>query len=431
MGGVVSGSIFYHADVASGGYIREYAKAAGARAHRRHRRAQTQRGASITRRRQRTRVGAVIAHVLAKRRDERRGKAVKLGENTHGRVDAELSQLIAEAEREQRCFFGSTRSHRDALERRARHGVLVSPWPKLFARREVWDRLDQSSRTLHVIRALALSRPGTVFCGPTAALVYGLEVSHALLRELHVRAPGDSHGRRHGGARHSMRTHAIAADEPWWQAGQVLLTSPIRTVFDCARMAPFPHALAIADAALRKRLITSEQLRAYVVRHPRTHGIRRVREVVRHADGRAESGGESILRARMIELGYVVPELQVPFPDPIDPRRSYRIDLLVRDRHGGRVAIELDGRSKTTDEKMLAGRDALDVLLEERQRESRLTAYGLRFLRLRFCDVTSDERLTRLLNRFEIPKLDELATDERADGPQRAMEHGETDSRAA
>src|SRR4051794_16643204 len=76
------------------------------------------------------------------------------------------------------------------------------------------------------------------------------------------------------------------------------VTSPLRTVVDCARTMPFAEALAIADAAVRQRLVRGSELirAADTVAGP---GRRRARRVAQATDGRAASGLESILRGTL------------------------------------------------------------------------------------------------------------------------------------
>lgn len=81
------------------------------------------------------------------------------------------------------------------------------------------------------------------------------------------------------------------------------VTTPLRTVVDCARVLDFDEALAIADAALRSGLVTRADLDAIDVRGA---GAAAVRRVLRHADGRAANVFESVLRALCIEAGLVV-----------------------------------------------------------------------------------------------------------------------------
>lgn len=90
------------------------------------------------------------------------------------------------------------------------------------------------------------------------------------------------------------------------------VTTPLRTVLDCARQLPFDEALAIADSALRSGLVTREELDAMRVRGA---GAGAVRRVLDHADRRAANPFESVLRALCIEAGLVV-EAQHPIQHP-------------------------------------------------------------------------------------------------------------------
>lgn len=328
---------------------------------------------------------------------------MRLGETTHRRLDEELSTLLTHAEHNQSCCFGMTRSHRYAFSTRQRKRTIISPFPRLFARKDYWSMLRPNQQILHIIRGLSQLRPHTIFCDTSAAAVYGLPVSFTYLKELHTCATNRSHGRRVVCHHVRHRMHARVRKE-FTTFNGIRVTSPVCTVFDCARKLPFPHALAVADAALHNKLITSRQLQKYVSAHPRVHGIRRARMVAQYADGRAESGGESILRARMIELGYEIPNLKVPITDPVDGRRTYRADMLIRTRNNDQVIIEMDGKEKIINPHMLKNRSSNEALLDEHQRESRLTAYGLRFLRIRYKDLLDTRKLRRLFDRFEIPK---------------------------
>lgn len=81
------------------------------------------------------------------------------------------------------------------------------------------------------------------------------------------------------------------------------VTTPVRTVVDCARVLPFDEALAIADSALRAGSVTRDELDAIDVRGA---GADAVRLVLRHADGRAANPFESVLRALCVEAGIAV-----------------------------------------------------------------------------------------------------------------------------
>jgi very-short-patch-repair endonuclease len=90
------------------------------------------------------------------------------------------------------------------------------------------------------------------------------------------------------------------------------VTSPLRTVLDCARLLPFAQGLAIADSALRNGLVTRSELSAAAVSLAGA-GRARVLSVTEAADGRAGSVLESATRAILIEgrVDGFVPQLVV------------------------------------------------------------------------------------------------------------------------
>lgn len=89
------------------------------------------------------------------------------------------------------------------------------------------------------------------------------------------------------------------------------VTTPLRTVIDCARTLPFDEALAVADSALRSGKVTRSELRAAADR-ARGPGSAAVRRVAVHASARADNPLESVLRALTIEAGLsLTPQLEV------------------------------------------------------------------------------------------------------------------------
>ena len=90
------------------------------------------------------------------------------------------------------------------------------------------------------------------------------------------------------------------------------VTTPLRTVIDCARRLPFDEALAVADSALRSGKVTRTELDGVEVRGA---GAERVRRVLARADGRSANPFESVLRALCIEAGLdVVPQVPIELP---------------------------------------------------------------------------------------------------------------------
>lgn len=139
----------------------------------------------------------------------------------------------------------------------------------------------------------------------SAALAHGWKVKNAP-DAAHVMLPRN---RR-------LRPEQRAGIIPYW--GEVtpaeraaLVTAPLRTVLDCARVLPFDEALAVADSALRSGMVSSAALRARA-QELRGPGAAAARRVAAHADRRAANPLESVLRALTIEEGFTfTPQLQV------------------------------------------------------------------------------------------------------------------------
>ena len=73
--------------------------------------------------------------------------------------------------------------------------------------------------------------------------------------------------------------------------------------------------------------------------------ILRLRRLCLFKNGASENGGESFARGTMIDLGFMVPELQHEFVVP-NSRVKYRCDFLWRVSGGGLIVGELDGYDK-------------------------------------------------------------------------------------
>lgn len=186
-------------------------------------------------------------------------------------------------------------------------------------------------------------------------------------------------------------------------ASGIRATSLERSAVDCLLSMGFGDGMAVADATLR-RLGSRANTLGEVLEQlgAGRRGVKGARLTLAHADPRSESGGESIARARMIELGFVVPDLQVEFVDPLTGQGS-RVDFLWRLPDGSMVVGELDGQQKYVDPAMTRGRGAVELLSAERLRESRLTR-SARVVRFSFSDVCNATYFERLLESFRVPR---------------------------
>lgn len=326
---------------------------------------------------------------------------------SHG-VDSEVGGLLAAAEELGSCLVVSDEIPERllrALERRVGSGEVTSPARGLFVRADLWDELKRDQQTLFVARGLQALHPEWVFCRPTAAVAYGVDVSWSLQDAIHVATTRSGF---RGGAG-PVRRHAVLPEDEGLADVRVArglrVTPPERTVFDCLRRTDFPLGLGVADSALRQGVVTASGLAAFVDSVPYDpRGRAQALGTLAWADPRSENGGESIARGRMLALGYARPELQVEVPRPADGGAPYRADFCWVRADGLVILGELDGTDKYVCEEMTRGRTLDEVLSDERARGSRITLYDVSVLRFRF-DLTDDPaRFSALLDEYGVPR---------------------------
>lgn len=247
----------------------------------------------------------------------------------------------------------TTRAEKATLRRRVQAGELVEPFPCMFERADAWEQLLPDQRMRRILSTLGASRPDIVFCSYSAAVMHRLPVSYRLLSRVHVAADAKeaSHNSHHI-VRHRM------ARVPSVEVDGVRVTPLVDTVIDCLITVSLGDGLAIADAFLRQLDIERELLVDLVaVLGAARRGVARALYTASWADGRSESGGESIARGVMIEEGIVPADLQVSFTDPVDRESTMRGDYLFRLLDGTQVLGELDGETRwTRSTKKQAGR---------------------------------------------------------------------------
>ena len=310
-----------------------------------------------------------------------------------------LGRRLDEAAKSGSCFVPRDRADARLAEKCSCEGVLVRPLAGMFAQRDCWDGLDPAARHLWKMRALQQMHPDWVFCCQSAALVWGASVSYGELDEVCVAAGcGRSTHSRQAGIRR-VRCYGLQAV----RKDGLLVTPPVPTLFDVARRASFAEGLVTVDSALRVGIADKRALLDYAAAHRAVPGAARAFATFLHADGRAESGGESLARAAMLELGFAEPDLQTRVADPIDRWRTYRLDFSWQTPHG-LVGGELDGRQKYEDPSMTSGDDVVAVLTKERRRESRLSALGVRVIRFSYAEALDRRYLARLLEAFGVPR---------------------------
>lgn len=310
--------------------------------------------------------------------------------------DQLIDQLLTQAEQEGRCLIPPSTAIRKALLRRT-GGTVVSPMPGLFARKTHWDELNRAQRHCEILRALAIIHPDWTFCSFSAACLLGLEVSWRHLNVVHICSSTKPSARP--GAH--IQRHQIEPAGAIRRAG-ISVTPPIQTATDCLLQTGFADGMPIADSAISKLSLASEQLMEAVEQRATARNGRAIRTALttlRYADARAESGGESVARAIMIETGFAPDWLQYELTDPFDSAKPIRTDFAWERQARELTLGELDGLIKYTDQTMLAGRTTAEALVAERQREAHLSLYGHPLLRFTMNEVRSAGMLAKSCRR--------------------------------
>ena len=308
--------------------------------------------------------------------------------------DQLIDQLLTQAEQEGRCLIPPSTAIRKALLRPI-GSAIVSPMPGLFARKTRWEELNQAQRHVEIVRALAIQHPEWTFCSYSAACLLGLEVSWRHLNVVHVCSETKPSARPGARIQRHRTEPAGAIDQ-----GGISITPPIQTVTDCLLQTGFADGMPIADSAISKLGLTREQLMETVEKRAGARNGRAVRTALttlQYADALAESGGESVARAVMIETGFAPDRLQYELTDPFDSTESMRTDFAWERQARELTLGELDGFVKYTDQAMLAGRTTAETLVAERQREAHLSLYGHPLIRFTMNEVHSAGVLAKKL----------------------------------
>lgn len=236
------------------------------------------------------------------------------------------------------------------------------------------DRIEQF-RLRGIAVATGWRCPGaTVLSHHSAAALHGLPMLAPPLTRVHL-----TNGEIGGG--HVRRsTHVHAAELPDGDVTEVdgiPVTSLARTAADVAQWTTSTHPMAFAkalvvfDAALARGEI-AEAL-ALQLNRRRRRGTRAARSALEHANGLAESVGESWGRAQMIVAGLPVPTLQV---EHHVAGQVYRVD----GDWSGKLVWEFDGMVKYGGH-LRQGETAADAVIREKVREDALRRSGVMVVR--------------------------------------------------
>lgn len=244
---------------------------------------------------------------------------------------------------------------------------------------------------LTLVRAASLWLGGDlVACRSTAAALWGFDLrspEQAAADDLHFLAPAAVDNRRLN--RLWVHPSSLGVADAVRRDG-VWCTPPARTACDVARIGPVIDVLAVLDAALRSGTCTREDLQVACTGQTGLRGIVAVRELITHADGRAESPMESRMRWRFLAAGLPATQLQIEVGNS---RRRHRIDLGWEEH---RLGVEFDG---------LTAHMTREQLARDRERHNWLTERRWTLLHFTAVDVyrRADAMVAAVARRLGIP----------------------------
>jgi very-short-patch-repair endonuclease len=200
--------------------------------------------------------------------------------------------------------------------------------------------------------------------------------------------------RRIGGLADAHLYRATLRDEDVTTVAGAPVTSLARTIVDVARHRPATCAVAAADAALHRKLLSQAQLDDVMLACWVWPRIRRALRALALTDALAESPLESVSRLVLRWMHLPPPMLQAEIRDQFG-RFVARVDFYWPEFG---VVGEADGAMKYTDR---------TVLVAEKHRQEALEELGLIVVRWSWDDVVHRSRLlqTRLIRAFERAQL--------------------------
>jgi hypothetical protein len=264
------------------------------------------------------------------------------------------------------------------LERAVRGGLVHRLSRGLFTPTAVWRAADATQRHLLLATAAARRFPALTLSHHTAALVHGLPSPLQLPGWVALTSDRSDNTCPTGRLARLEPALLPAAHVQPWRGMRV--TIPDRTVVDCLRRLPLPDAVAIGDAALRRRLTTRERLLSLRRAQAGWPGVRTVDIGTGLLDDARETWFESWSFTILWQLGIEVPAAQVAVYDARG-RFVGRVDGLWRE--GGTV-VEADGAGKYLgefDPDGPSGLAAARAVVAEKVREDRLRSCGLEVVR--------------------------------------------------
>ncbi len=198
--------------------------------------------------------------------------------------------------------------------------------------------------------------PGATVCGRAAAWLHGID-STALAPE-------------------PFRPEWTFAERPSVEIQGLRVTTPAATAIELATHLPRPFALSAVDGLLHAGMPMTDLMTAAAA-YFAADSTSQAAQLLRIADGRAESPGESWLRLRLFDARFPRPELQVPVEGN---GRTYRLDL-------GYPDLPVDGRRLGLEYDSDQWHSSTKQQLKDETRRTELEALGWHIISIRRTDL--------------------------------------------
>ncbi len=273
---------------------------------------------------------------------------------------------------------------------RVRHGAYVAG--------KAWSECDDVGRHALTVRAVwRQARTGIVVSHVSGVGEWDIAQWDLPLDQVHITRDDQRAGRKEAGVHQHLG--ALREEDVVLRNG-IRVTGVPRTCLDAVSLVDVEHGLVVVNDALHKKAVSVEELAACAAFMEQWPGSLRHRVVLRLADARIESVGES-------RFFYLCWDQGLPLPIP-----QYK----VYDERGQLVAavdfawpelglfVEFDGKVKyrAPDRE---GETVVDVVLREKKREElvcRIT--GWRCLRVVWADLYQPEQTAALVrSQFRVP----------------------------
>lgn len=262
-----------------------------------------------------------------------------------------------------------------------REGVLVRLRRGFYAPADIYATANSSAKhVLHARAAIASQRGRVALTGASAAALHGFDIYGTCLDVVHLVRLDNGSTRTEAGIVHHSSRQNIEEEIGLYEG--ILASTPARAVWEVACRSSLEGGVVTADSALHQMPELKESLDALHDRFALFPGSVKGRTVIRFADGRSDSPGESVTRVQYYRYGIPIPDLQYDVFDDrgvlIGTSDFYWDDF----RHLG----EFDGKMKY--QKLLrAGESPSDCVFREKRREDAMRADSLGMSRFVWSDV--------------------------------------------